>query len=299
MSDALFGVAGNPPNFWGSAFARDRVNAIDWLADIGLDALEIQATRGIRMSQERAELFRERASMRSIHLSLHAPYYIALGNPDSGAILNTLGELTKSVQLAKWLGSTRIVFHLGALYLPREEARSLAVSTLNRLADMVDLGNVILYPEVIGRISQFGSLDDVLAICSQVKFCEPCVDFGHLHARTAGSLTDQSAFAHVFDQIVDVLGQSSLQRLHCHMYPIEWGPKGEIRHKAFSDKVESAQLDCVAPMELASYYHPRLEPFVAEVVRRQLSPIVICEAKDSQDVGAAAMKLLYRQLTPE
>jgi deoxyribonuclease-4 len=78
----LFGVAGNPPNYWHSKFSNERARAPEWLSSIGLDTLEIQCTYGVRMPEERARAFHQISLQYGITLSIHGPYYINLGSSE-------------------------------------------------------------------------------------------------------------------------------------------------------------------------------------------------------------------------
>ncbi|MCH8823495.1 MAG: TIM barrel protein [Planctomycetes bacterium] len=289
----LFGVAGNPPNFWASDYSSDRVHAPEWLGSIGLDALELQCTRGVRMSDERAAEFRRNAERYNVELSIHGPYYISIGTPDPKKIDNSLNELHKCVRLAKKLGARRIVFHPGTFVGTRESGVRSAIDALKRFEQECDLDDVRLFPEVAGKIRQLGSLDDILAICAEVDCAWPCIDFAHLHARTHGSLRSRDDFAVVFDKLQKVLGQEAFiaRHLHFHMCPIEWGKQGEIRHRAFADLQTDEQLGLFGARSTATrHFLPRFEPLIEEIVARELAPLIVCEAKDSQDVAARLMK---------
>lgn len=295
---ALFGVAGNPPNFWQTDFRKDRANAAQWLQTIGLDALEIQCGYGVRMPEERAIAFRQNAEQYGIELSLHGPYYISLGSENPKKIENSLNELRKACELAHRIGSDKVIFHLGSIGNDRETARTRAIEALQRFEKENDLEQVHLFPEIAGKIRQLGSLEDVLAICEAVKCAWPCLDLAHLHARNRGSLRTKDDFAAVINAVEARLGEETLKHLHIHLYPVEWGSHGEIQHKAFHDKLPETQQLCLFPSEQDHdvVYLPRYEPCLELIVERQLYPTVICEAKDSQDLGALEMKRFYMAL---
>ena len=197
----LFGVAGNPPNFWASKFRKERANAPEWLKTNKLDALEIQCTHGVRMPDSRALAFRENSRRFGIFLSIHGPYYISLGSSDSKKIENSLNELRKCVELAKKIGSSRVIFHLGAIEHSREESRANAILALRRFEESCDLGGVQLFPEVSGKIKQLGSFEDLLEISHAVACTWPCLDLAHLHACTHGSLNKPADFERLFDEV--------------------------------------------------------------------------------------------------
>jgi deoxyribonuclease-4 len=280
--EAIFGVSGNPPNFWVSPFRRERANAPEWVRGIGLDALEIQCTHGVRMPDDRAGAFRLNSGVHRITLSIHGPYYISLGSRDSNKVDNSLNELRKCVDLAKKIGSTRVIFHAGGIDGNAERALATAVKALQRFEDSTDLGDVRIYPEIAGKVNSIGSLEDVIAICREVKCASPCIDFAHLHARTQGSLRSKTDFVAVFDRLRQQLGQAALELMHVHFYPIEWSRGGEVRHRAFDE------LNGEEP------YFPRYEPFLDALLEQPLAPIIISEAKNSQDTSALEMQCYYR-----
>ncbi len=292
----IFGVAGNPPNFRTSAYRRERANAPIWLREIGLDALEVQCTYGVRMPPTRIEAFRETAQRCLIRLSVHAPYYITLGSASPDKIENSLVELKKSVHLAQALGATRVVFHIGSPSGDRNEALSRAIDGIRRLEADFDFGDVRLFPEIDGRKNWLGSLEEVIEVCQNVRFAWPCLDLAHLHARTGGALQTRIDFEQVLDTIEEALGREALEWLHFHMYPIEWNERGEVTHKAFGDIITNTQLSLLDE-QLPVQYLPRYEPFLDVLYERRLSATVICEAKDSQDIGALEMKRYYEALT--
>lgn len=296
-----FGVAGNPPNFWASSHRTERANSPRWLHEIGLDALEIQCTYGVRMPIERAKAFRAAAERYSVRLSIHGPYYITLGSENPDKVRNSLNELRKAIDLAVQLNTDRVVFHIGSPGGDRGLALSRAIDSLRRFEREVDLGSVRLFPEIDGRRSWLGSLEEVLEVCANVRSASPCLDLAHMHARTGGTLKTRADFSKVIDLVESTLGEESLNRLHFHMYPIQWNEKGEVTHKAFADVLESRQqlslLQEDDPTE--THYLPRYEPFLDALLERELSGTVICEAKDSQDVGALEMKRYHQARSTE
>lgn len=284
-----FGVAGNPPNFWKSEYKKERANAPEWLNSIGLEALEIQCTYGVRMPDSRAKLFLQNSKKFRIELSIHAPYYISLGSPEVEKKERSLLDLTKALNLAKKIGSKKIIFHLGGAKGERKEALKKAISSLQELVKRENFGEVYLYPEIAGKIGQLGSLEEIIEVCKKVKNTRPCLDLAHLHARTHGTLKKREDFQRVFEKIEKELGKKALQSLHLHHYSIAWGKGGETIHKAFSDTVlEENQLPGFGNQD--KHYFPRYEPLLEFFVERKLYPTIICEAKNTQDEGALEMK---------
>lgn len=276
-----FGVAGNPPNFWKSKFRRGRINAPEWLHTIGLSAYEIQCTYGVRMNEENAKLMRENAEKFGISLSIHAPYYVVLSSRDREVRERSIRRMKNAFSLAKVLGARKIVFHPGYKEQRNShESLQRCIESLKVLEGSVENDNVFVCPETAGKISQIGSLEDVVTICKNVSIAKPCIDFGHLHAREGGSLKSQNGTKEVFEYIMDQLGFAELKYLHCHFYPVAYNRRGEKTHKAFNDVG----------------YFPNYKRFIELVFMYKLEPTIICECKDSQDEGALLMQIYYSEL---
>jgi deoxyribonuclease-4 len=88
---------------------------------------------------------------------------------------------------------------------------------------------VTISPEVSGKLSQFGSLEEILSLSSEIEGVLPCIDFSHWHART-GRSNSYPEFASILRQVEERLGRNALDNMHIHMSGIEYGKKGEIKH---------------------------------------------------------------------
>ena len=129
--EARFGPAGNA-----IAFSRQYKSSLDapaWIAGLGLDCYEYQCGKGVHVGQVTAEKLGERARQAGIALSLHAPYFISLSNPDPEMRRKTVGYITTSCLAARWMGATRVVIHTGALLKrTRRQALDIAKETLRQ-----------------------------------------------------------------------------------------------------------------------------------------------------------------------
>jgi deoxyribonuclease-4 len=103
------------------------------------------------------------------------------------------------------------------------------------LAQLREEGNgVTIRPEITGKGSQFGTLEEVLQLSAEVEGLAPAVDFAHLHAR-AGRVNSYDEFAAILGQVESALGRKALDDIHIHVSGIEYGPKGERKHLVFAD----------------------------------------------------------------
>ena len=279
---AKFGPAGNCERF--SKVHKSSLDAPQWIADFGLDCYEYQCGKGVRVKKETAVRLGENARAAGITLSLHAPYFINLANPENVAKNNSY--VLSSCALADWMGAARVVVHTGALMgRTRREALDIAKGGMQVLLEAVDgagLGHIALCPETMGKINQLGNLDEVLELCTLDGRLIPCIDFGHLYARSLGADDGQEAFSRMLDRVEARLGPDRARTFHSHFSHIEFTPGGgEKCHRTFSDD---------------GGYGPDWEPLAAEVARRGWSPTFICESAGTQAEDALTMKRLYEDL---
>ena len=274
--EARFGPAGNAVAF--SERYQSSLDAPAWIAGLGLDCYEYQCGKGVRIGQDTAEKLGERARQAEIALSLHAPYFISLSNPDPEMRRKTIGYITAACQAA------RVVLHTGALLKrTRRQALDIAKETLHQAMAVCDdqgFGDIILCPETMGKINQLGDLDEVLELCQLDGRLLPCIDFGHLYARSLGADDGAEVFARMLDKVESALGEERAGRFHSHFSRIEFTPKGgEKCHRTFADH---------------GGFGPDWGPLAAEVARRGWSPTFICESAGTQAEDARTMKEIYQ-----
>jgi deoxyribonuclease-4 len=276
---AKFGPAGN-----GDAFPyKSSLDAPRWLAGLGLDLYEYQCGKGVHIGQEAACQLGENARQAGIALSLHAPYFINLANPDPDSLQKTIGYILSTCQAADWMGADRVVIHAGALMKrTRREAQDIALRSLSeviRVCDGEGYGHITLCPETMGKINQLGDLDEVLELCTLDGRLLPTVDFGHLYARSLGADEGAEAAERMLDRMAQVLGAERASRFHSHFSRIEFTPKGgEKRHRTFQD---------------SGGFGPDPEPLLEAIARRGWSPTIICESAGTQAEDALSMKGSY------
>ena len=281
---ATFGPAGNS-----ESFSREHKSSLDapaWLAGRGLDCYEYQCGKGVHVGEDTCRALGERAREAGIALSLHAPYFINLANPDPAALERTAGYVLAACRAADWMGAGRVVVHSGALMKrSRKEALATALTSLREVltaCDAAGFGHIALCPETMGKINQLGDLDEVLELCTLSRRLVPCIDFGHLYARSLGALDGREEFARMLDRVARVLGEERASTFHSHFSHIEFTPGGGERcHRTFED---------------SGGYGPAWEPLAEEIARRGWSPTVICESAGTQAEDALTMKRIYQQM---
>ena len=178
---AKFGPAGNADAFP----YKSSVDAPRWLKELGLDCYEYQCGKGVHVGADTAVKIGVNARAAGIVLSLHAPYFINLANPER--ILQNNGYVLVSCALAEWMGAGRVVVHTGALMKrTRREALGIALTSMGEVLkawEGAGYSHIALCPETMGKLGQLGDLTEVLELCRLDDRLIPCVDFGHVNAR--------------------------------------------------------------------------------------------------------------------
>ena len=277
---ATFGPAGNAESFP----YKSSVDAPRWLGELGLDCYEYQCGKGVRVKEDTAVALGRQAQEHGVALSLHAPYFINLANPDPESQEKTIGYITSSCLVADQMGATRVVIHSGALMKrTREEAMNIALPFLKEIVAVCQdqgFGHITLCPETMGKINQLGDLDEVLRLCQVHESLIPCVDFGHLYARSLGKDEGAEAVERMLSRTESELGADRASRFHSHFSHIEFTPNGgEKCHRTFDDD---------------GGYGPAWEPLAQAVAERGWSPTFICESAGTQAEDALTMKRIYQ-----
>lgn len=276
---AIFGPAGNAENFP----YKSSADAPRWLKELGLDCYEYQCGKGIHVSEDTARAVGVQAEKHGITLSLHAPYFINLANPDPDSLEKTTGYITGACRVAALMGASRVIIHSGALMKrSRREALDIALHSLKHVISVCDdmgFGHIALCPETMGKINQLGDLDEVLELCTLDERLVPCVDFGHLYARSLGTDDGQEAMERILDRMEEVLGTQRASLFHSHFSHIEFTPNGgEKCHRTFAG---------------SGGFGPDWTPLAAAVACRGWSPTFICESAGTQAEDAVEMKKIY------
>lgn len=225
----LFGTAGVPL----SSKERSTEAGIEKVKELGLNAMEVEFVHGVRMKAEKAAVVAETARKASISLSCHAPYYVNLNSSDPDKVTASKGRLLDTARIANILGAGSIVFH-PAFYSDNtpKEVMQTVITGLTEIREKLDREGikVILRPETTGKSSQFGDLDETIILAKEIDGVLPCIDFGHLHARSIGGYNTYDEISVVLEKTAGELGDKWTSNAHFHLSGIEYGPKGEKKH---------------------------------------------------------------------
>ena len=224
----LFGTGGVPV----SAKGRSTIEGIERIRQLGLDAMEMEFVRGVKMGEATARQVNEARAEAGVKLSAHGPYYINFNARDAAKITGTQEMLLETARIAGVCGAESVVFH-PAFYMGDSPEKTYA--TVKRyLAEVLEQlrrerNHVWVRPEVMGKGSEFGTIEEVLRLSTELGGVLPAIDVAHWHAR-GGKFNSYPEFIAVFRQVEASLGRRGLDHLHIHFSGIRYSDKGELSH---------------------------------------------------------------------
>ena len=250
--------------------------AIEVLLLRGLSACEVDFEGRFWMDYDFAEALGLLASENGIVLSVHAPLAGFMGHAERGKKLNmAVGMLDHSAGIAAACGAEVVVFHPGFLLnRTREEALDSVVAQLGELRARLEQKDraVPFGVEVMGRVRDLGSLDDVIEISSRLGWVRPVLDFAHMHATSDGAFTDVDAFASALEAVDEVLEPDA--PFHIHFSDIAYANRNETKHLSYGEGTL------------------RAEPLRDALARFSRPATVISESPDeasTQEIGAVLL----------
>ena len=278
-----FGPSGNCARFYDEGHTAS-TDAPKWLADQGLNAYEYSFGRGINISREKAAAIGEFGKVFDVEISVHAPYYINFANPSDEMAAKSYGYVIRSCERARDFGGKRVIFHPASVgKMTRKEAVELTQRRMEILASIIKengMDDCIFCPETMGKINQIGDVEEVTEFCKVADFFIPTIDFGHINARTYGSLKTDEDYEHIINHLINHLGVERASKMHVHFSKIEYSNGGEVRHLTFADTM----------------YGPEFAPLAKVIKKYNLSPVIICESDGTQADDALEMKRIYDSL---
>ena len=256
--NAKFGPAGTAESFKEMGYKKS-VQLPEYLGKFGLDCFEYQCGQGVRVTEKAAREIGKAFADSGLTLSVHAPYFISLSSVEEEKRLNSINYILQSAR---------------ALELAKDTMR-LAKKAL----DEEGLSHIHCCPETMGKVNQLGTLEEVLEICTVDESFIPCIEFGHLNARTFGGITSASDYEKMLNMVENKLGHDRLANFHSHFSKIMFtNPGGEKKHLTFADN---------------EGFGPDFEPLMELIAKKNLHPTFICESAGTQTEDAKTMRDNY------
>ena len=236
------------------------------VVELNLDCMEVEFTYGVRMNLDAAREIGELAQAQGVVLSVHAPYYINLASDEDEKVAASKKRILDACERADALGARNVVFHPG-FYQKKtaEQTYQLIKDAIGELQSEISKNKwqVVLCPEITGKPSQFGSLEEILRL-RQETGCGITVDFSHLYARQKGKVDWGKLLAKLPNHF------------HAHFSGIEFGEKGERKHIRTTE----------------AFFKPLAQ---ALVKRKKIDITMICESPEPQE-DAVMMKRVLKKL---
>lgn len=207
------------------------LKGIQYAHSLGIKGLEMEWVQSVPKNPEHMEKIRALCEELGFRLTVHAPYFVNLNSNEKEKIDASKKRIIDALSMAQLAGAASVCVH-AAFYNGREHE---ALDNVRRATEDILKKKAKLFPDVnlayetMGKHSQFGTLDEVLAVSKEFDLY-PCVDVAHMHARANGKINSTKEWNDLLDQYEKALGKKSLQKMHMHVSGIAYGEKGEKHH---------------------------------------------------------------------
>ncbi len=225
----LFGTAGVPNS---TVKKNSPVEGVQQIHNLGLDCMQLEFAHGVRMKEEISSALRKVSYELGVPLTSHGPYYINLNAREQDKIDSSVERIIQTAKISDLCGAESMTFH-AAFYMKDspydvfdlvEKSMNVIEERLSRLDIEIELR-----PELTGKTSQFGSLDELITLTKNVGSVKPCMDFSHLYART-GECNNYEEITATLDRLEVELGSDALKNMHIHVSGISSNSKGDLKH---------------------------------------------------------------------
>ena len=242
-----FGPAGYPQG------SKNPKEGMDTVVELGLDALEIEFVRGVRITKEKAIENGKMAKERNIRLSAHAPYFVSFNSDKIEAREKSIEYVVDTARAAHLLGAYIIVIHAASYGKTPNEATDNVIVGINKCKEILDdegIKDVVLGLETMGKTGQWGTLPEISKVMDSIENVHPVLDVAHTHARFHGSLKTKQNCTDLLEEFFPLASDIA----HFHISCIKYGDKGEISHlplsaadpdmSVFAEAVREYDRDC-------------------------------------------------------
>jgi deoxyribonuclease-4 len=213
---------------------------VELLFERGYTACEIDFEGGFWMKDEWvwARRFGELAAEHGIALSVHAPIAAILGHlpGDEQKRKRAFGMLDHTAGVAVACGAQPVVVHPGYLLgRAREAALESVAKDLSDLRERLEgkERSVDFGVEIMGRVRELGTAEDVFWLSARFEWVRPVIDFAHLHAVTDGAFVAEQAFAGILAAADELLDPET--PFHVHFSDIAYANRNETKHLPYGD----------------------------------------------------------------
>lgn len=207
--------------------------AFEILEEMNLDGMEVEFVHGVRMSDDTRKYLKKISEEKNFILTAHGPFYINLNSKEEDKIEASVQRIVDTAQAACDFGGYSITYH-AAFYMgkDKETVYQQVHTQTQKIIDILEKYNLKVWvrPETTGKATQWGDYEEIIRLSKEFEQVLPCIDFSHIHARTAGEYNTYDEFCKILEHIGTELGNFALDNFHAHLAGIEYTQKGEKCH---------------------------------------------------------------------
>lgn len=248
MDKLRFGTGGIPL----TTPDRNTENGVRHIRTLGLDHMELEFVRGVKMGEDKAIALAKVAAEVDVSLSVHGPYYVNLASEETRIFYSSIKYIADSIYIGGLAGAKSVTFHPAA-YQKRtaQETYDRVVKALGKIYEEFENKKfdghpvrddlVMVAPELTGKPKQFGDLKELVSLVNdfkkqQLRFC---FDFAHKFARSNGKFNTYDEFSQMLEYVEKNAGREYLESMHIHVSAIMHSEKGERNHVTMLDTIEA------------------------------------------------------------
>ncbi|OGI12444.1 hypothetical protein A3K64_04320 [Candidatus Micrarchaeota archaeon RBG_16_36_9] len=259
-----------------SCECKKTLDGVKKVAELGLSALEVSFTHGVHMSIATAKEIGKVAKDMDVELSIHVPYYINLASEDKKIIEDSKKRIIDSLERGVAMSATVVAAHAGYYGRDKIQSTNMVFEACKEIIEKIEKNdwNIDFGLETMGKQKSWGTLEEIIEVCKQLKHMIPYLDAAHLYALHGGQVN----FKETFDKL-EVL---KLKKIHSHFSGIKYtlagiGRGNERQH---------------VPMKAAG---PNFEDYAKEILKRNKDITIISESP-ILEIDSLAMKETLEKL---
>ena len=202
------------------------------IKEMNLDGMELEFVHGVRMSPESRNNVKSIINEKNMIVSAHAPFYINLNSKEEDKVEASAQRIIETAVVANEVGGFSITFH-AAFYMgkDKETVYNQVKTQIEKINETVKRDNIDVWirPETTGKATQWGDIDEIVRLSKEFDNVLPCIDFSHIHARSAGEHNTYDEFSVILEKLGSI-GDYAIENFHGHLAGIDYGAKGEKKH---------------------------------------------------------------------
>jgi len=223
-----FVTAGFPTTTKGNVF-----DALNEVVKHELDGMELEFVQGTWLKENNALEVKKFAERNGLILTSHGSYFINLTSEEKQKVFMSRKRIIEAAEITALAGGYSTTFH-AAYYqkMTKEATYNNVKEEMKKILDELKEKSVEIWvrPELTGKATQFGDLDELIKLSNDLENVLPCLDFSHLHARYNGLFNTKQEWQKVFEKLENGLGRRVLDNMHIHLSGINYTEKGERNH---------------------------------------------------------------------